>query len=629
VLRKAQKNEKAEWRRIRESIAQETTERIEHELRTTIERLLGNTGRQLKPTQTARIDELAGQPAEHIVQRVFLDLSYREMFPPKVNEAMRQFFSYVSSNRFANKLFKLAICKGKIEDFDQGDDIEYMEEEEEVEADEETDGEEDVDAENKKYDTEWDKKHHRQGLIVPEGDVVSQICQWLEQADELDLRVLAQIEAKVATCFAAPNFIDLGHNSFLHLVTHSDPILYILENSSLQLGHSSDNDKEHIPITQTPREHVLDFLQQCGVGRIHVSLSQAVCDQFGLTQVEDLRLGSIQKLVQKAYKHQTTVAVTPDVGQGFPRIAYQSALLCGSPQIEANVSRAAIASPGQAGLLGWQSLERAVQCLLSCPELDDLHKWSHWGDVFAPTHGPLKEFIMKAVASTQSSKELFALETEPGVYLRVSPYCSTEAFTDATARGDAVTAAGQIVSLIIQNGNISAFPLALVAKSTRTALERLSATFDLTASENDNTIQQNCFMPDEGISDFPRHPAVQFVLDMLFRIPYKLSIAISRQVLLEPLQHIVGGAFAANLLLRYCTSDGEKTVLQKLGISLGITEWVQDFEKRVNPLVIPVPARSTRHTTEVKSEDEGEAKTRTDESSSRKTVQPTALYRVP
>lgn len=32
--------------------------------------------------------------------------------------------------------------------------------------------------------------------------------------------------------------------------------------------------------------------------------------------------------------------------------------------------------------------------------------------------------------------------------------------------------------------------------------------------------------------------------------------------------------------MRYCTSDCEKTVLQRLGIALGILEWVQDFEKR-------------------------------------------------
>ena len=261
-----------------------------------------------------------------------------------------------------------------------------------------------------------------------------------------------------------------------------------------------------------------------------MSLSQALCDQFGVVQVEDLRVGSVEKLIQRAYTHQANVTVTPDVSQSFPRIAYQSALLCGSTQIEANVSRAAIASPGGSGLLGWQSLDRAVQCLLSCPELDDLFKWSHWGDVFAPSHGPLKEFIIRAVVSTSSGKGLFALETEPGVYLRVNPHCSLEAFTEATARGDVVTAAGQIVSLIIQNGNIAAFPLALVANHTRTALERLSATVDLTKSDNENSSQQPCFIPEEGISDFQRHPAVQFVLDMFLRIPYKLSIAISREV---------------------------------------------------------------------------------------------------
>ena len=76
------------------------------------------------------------------------------------------------------------------------------------------------------------------------------------------------------------------------------------------------------------------------------------------------------------------------------------------------------------------------------------------------------------------------------------------------------------------------------------------------------------------------------------------------------------------MLLRYCTSDREKTALQKLGIALGITEWVQDFEKRVNPPVISVPAKVTLHTTEVKfaGDDEREGEAETDASSSEETV---------
>ena len=169
MLRKAQRREKEEWRRIRDDIARETTDHIERRLRAAIEHLLGNTGRQLKPTEKARIDEIAGQPAEEVVQHVFVYLSHRDMFPTEVNEAMRRFFNYVSTNQFASKLFKLAICKGTIEDSDQVEDLQYLEEEEEEECEGDEATEDEEDAENQEYDSEWDRRHHRQGLVVPEG----------------------------------------------------------------------------------------------------------------------------------------------------------------------------------------------------------------------------------------------------------------------------------------------------------------------------------------------------------------------------------------------------------------------------------------------------------------------------
>lgn len=113
------------------------------------------------------------------------------------------------------------------------------------------------------------------GTVVFIGEVVGVVCQWLEQNDDLDLRTLAQIEAKVALRFEAPEFTDLGHNSFLHLVTHNPAILYVIEKSSLQIGRSLDNNdmSRQAQLKQVPKEHVLDFLQQCGLGRIPVNKS--------------------------------------------------------------------------------------------------------------------------------------------------------------------------------------------------------------------------------------------------------------------------------------------------------------------------------------------------------------------
>lgn len=208
--------------------------------------------------------------------------------------------------------------------------------------------------------------------------------------------------------------------------------------------------------------------------------------------------------------------------------------------MESRVSRAATAGPGGSGLLGWQSQAKALQCLLSCPLLGDLCKWSHWDEVFAPSLGPIKDFIRNRASS---STGLFALETEVGVYLRITPECSLEAFIEATVCGNSVTAAGQIVSLIIESGNVGALPLPLIANRTTTALEQLAATVDLTREDEGDTGQQHYVIPNEAVTELQRHPVVQFVLEMLLRIPYKLSVAVSQQVMMSDCPNLLNLQF--------------------------------------------------------------------------------------
>ena len=47
------------------------------------------------------------------------------------------------------------------------------------------------------------------------------------------------------------------------------------------------------------------------------------------------------------------------------------------------------------------------------------------------------------------------------------------------------------------------------------------------------------------------------------------------------MHQIVGAAFAPNLLLQCCSTDQERRTLQRLGIALGIQEWIKDFETQV------------------------------------------------
>ena len=244
--------------------------------------------------------------------------------------------------------------------------------------------------------------------------------------------------------------------------------------------------------------------------------------------VEDLSLGSISKIVQRAKSQPRVTAVVSATGQTFPRVSYQSALLCGSTQLESTAKRATYSKGSRVGILGWQTAERALQCLLTCPILGDLAKWSHWDDVFAPNLGTLREFITikAAKVSVSGAASLCALESEPEVYLRVDPDSSVDSLDEATSKGEARTAAGHLVSLVIQNGNVSTAPLALVASHMRTALDKLAATAGMTDDSPEFGHQSNR----ASENDIEQQPVIQFALQLLVLLPHKLAIAIGRQV---------------------------------------------------------------------------------------------------
>lgn len=556
VLRKAQRREKEEWRSIREEIVKEATAQMENNLRMTMEQLLGNTGNTMKHTEKCRIEEIAGQPAEKVVRHAFMFLSHRDMFPPNVNDAMTAFFDYVASNRFARKLFQMAICKGSVEDIDDPTDEQLAEEEEDADHEQSPAGDDD----DEEYDIDWHRKHHRK--FVPEGEIVEDVCKRLTEMDDLNLPGLAQIESHTATKFEAPEFTDLGHKSFLHFITYNSTILKVLDSWSSKFSLQSEQRRLSNQVSWVSKEHVFDVLQQCDLTRSKVALCQTLCNHFAIPRVEDLCLGPMDRVIQRARTHVGVRPVVSPAGRTFPRIAYQSAIVCGA---------SGAANTQGAGILGWQTSERALQCLLSCPVLGDLAKYSHWNDVFAPSQGSVRDFISDKAGSSQ----LCALEFEPGVYLRVEPECSLEAFAEATAKGDARNAAGQLVSLLIQGGNVAAAPLALMATHMRSSLEQLAASVDVT-KDSFEEVGHESFLG--GREDSHKRRVIEFALQLLILIPYKLAVAISQQVVLEPVHQIVGAAFAPKLLLQCCSNDHERIALQRLGIALGIQELIKDFD---------------------------------------------------
>lgn len=54
------------------------------------------------------------------------------------------------------------------------------------------------------------------------------------------------------------------------------------------------------------------------------------------------------------------------------------------------------------------------------------------------------------------------------------------------------------------------------------------------------------------------------------------------QVFLEPLKKLLGSTEAPSLLISSCSTQSQCSRLHQLGFSLGISQWIEDFQNRVS-----------------------------------------------
>lgn len=160
-----------------------------------------------------------------------------------------------------------------------------------------------------------------------------------------------------------------------------------------------------------------------------------------------------------------------------PAVVYEAALMfCErSNDLEAH----------KGSILGFKTKEDALAAIQSTPLLEDVNLWTHWDDVFggeASKLGDLKSFLenegilMNAGKSTSGKQgSLVVMETSPGVLLRLTTITSTDIFHKSTNLGDAVGAAGHLVSMVMINGGVSNTPVALLANHVQSSLASMAA----------------------------------------------------------------------------------------------------------------------------------------------------------
>ncbi|XP_069563541.1 uncharacterized protein [Brachyistius frenatus] len=474
----------------------------------------------------------ASIPASEVVLAVFTNAA--GVFSPRMNKHIQGFLLQVSGDRLATALFQLAICGGSLavpSDLVPKDKVSKT--------------------------TEQTKAEDQNNVSLPGEAKVKQYLKdtLAAQNSAITLAHVASMEKKLTKHFHVKDFRSLEHGNFLEFLVKHIQLLQDTLGSTLTLGSSSTE------LTgsgfKPTRQDVFEFIKQCGDVTStdpdelsHIEL--ALRAHYRVRDSRDLGFGPLHMLAGLVQRQKGLG------GGGLSQVYYESALFA---KPDKSSTEAGCESVGR---LGDMLKAQALDSLLSCPLLEDLSEWSQWELVFKPLHGSLKDFIERNAADTG----LAALEVTPGTLLRITTKTGDKLFCSAVVALDPVGTAGHLVSMVIADG-IDNAPTALLANHMQSSLAAAVAKEDLSLAEED-------------VSCYSR--VAKFLLACFKRIPTRTCQALLQQVFLEPFSRVLGQAKSKQVLISVAQSDTtHMNCLHRLGILMGITDWVKDYQKKLNP----------------------------------------------
>ncbi|BFZ19889.1 hypothetical protein BsWGS_22929 [Bradybaena similaris] len=410
--------------------------------------------------------------------------------------------------------------------------------------------------------------------------IVQYINKCLEHGS-LHLSHLGKIESKVVEDFDFSSFNEMGYGKFLEFLLSEPKIKAILEECGGTVLGSSSGSHEMESLFKPSQLELLEFICQskhAGVAQ-NQQVETAMCEQFHVTDLRHLGHGNISRLcgaAEKPGKH---------VSKEY-RVHFEAAIcgkFCPTPR-----------SSSRVGIQGSQTRETALACLTTCPLLEDMAEWSNWSLVFQPQLGPLRSFIEKHGGLQEipleggrktAISDFMALEVEPGKFLKICSQTTQEQFWAVLDTEDPIAAAGYLVSLIVANRGLESTPVALIANHVKTHLIALHARSSGVGTPGGPPAFDNQTVD----------LAVQFVTEMLMRLPVRIGVAVANQVLLEPLSSVVGSAKSKKEIMLACKLPSQRQRLELLGCLLGLPEWTSSMHLKY---VFP-----STHTTELIDDD--------------------------
>ncbi|KAL0984014.1 hypothetical protein UPYG_G00135910 [Umbra pygmaea] len=544
TLQKAVNCEHACMERARDVIQREVQEEVEERMRkmkkALMEGIQGFVHYSSGGSSELRKKYVAMTAAEAVLE-VFNNAS--GVFNPKMTKSVQDFLLRVSADRLARALFQLAICGGSLA------------------------APQDLVPKDKPSRCTREKGAEENTQPTPPTEAV--VKQFLKESlsnhsSVFSLAHMASLERKLAKHFQVTEFPSLEQGSFLEFLVKQAQVLQETVGGTVFVSSSSSvQDWQGQSCAFRPsRQDIFEFIEQFGTisandpDGVVSHIEACVRAHYGVRDSRDLGLGPLKALVGLVQRQRDL-----SLGGGLSQVCYEVSLL---PRDTSSISGVGEAQQA-VGLLGDISQSQALFCLLSCPLLDDLVQWSQWELVFRPHHGSIKDFIDKNAATT----DLTALEVSPGILLRVTSCTGIQMFSQAAMILDPVGTAGHLVSMVVADG-LSDAPTALLANHMESSLAAAVAKEDLSQGEDTGS----CFSS-----------VAQFLLDCLIRIPTRTCRALVQQVFLEPFSRVLGGqAKSKAVLLSTAQSDQRHlNCLHRLGIVLGITDWIKDYQTKLRP----------------------------------------------
>jgi len=234
--------------------------------------------------------------------------------------------------------------------------------------------------------------------------------------------------------------------------------------------------------------------------------------------------------------------------------------------------------------------------------LSDLHLWSHWDSLFAPTLGSFVHWLL----NTGPIQDLACIATTDGRFIRVDSSATVDQFLEAIIQRSPFQVAVKLLSLLyIYNGSTST-PMSLLKCYAQRAIKLIvDNNNDLMNAKSENKI----FLPDEpqnlssesstcfagqcqessqvssarliksdSLPNFDNtvHLMAKFVLDCLGHLPLEFR-SLAADILLAGFRVVTKNWHA--VMLHEATENGELCMLHDIGLSLGVVEWVEDCRR--------------------------------------------------